>query len=932
MNKQSLVLIAAVVLLALPSLGAAEWRMSNDPNPVAGREECGRVLLAGDGANPTSWRGAWGITFAKNASGGLVAQKSIGEEAFLQLSYQFPYPVRSFQLTTPLLAGTDFQNGGVVMEYSTGASQEFQPIFSCDKGYSGYKVGGSIAPVTSDRVEVPAAKRHSVLNLRIRLKGYVGTVDFSQGAALEYDLEMDRAGKVALRLYPDCRKAGSIYRVGESFRFLCSSAQVTEVSIRDVARNRIVGAAELSPMGECWWGDLPDLQCGIYELIFKYPGEEDYCYRFVLVPSPRRLNLAAKRRSPFGIVGISRRSGFRDFQPMDGPAVAQLMGIHQERSGVLGCWAEVNALREEFKFPMSATQAAELMASTGILHRYNLAWTPNWAVDHQRIKADGYNGWTGHYPPKEEHLADYREFCRRMAAHYQGVAVPEFEIWNEPNNEPHGSFKGSLDEFAALCRNAAEAVHEVLPEARLILGTTGDADVGFVARLLKRGLGEHFGLVDVHPYRHTSQGPEDGLLGDINRLKRAIHLYGKNQGIIFTEVGWPTTRISTGSYGNVTEWQQACFNSRTLLISIAAGVERVHFHMMEDWGKDPDNPEHHFGFFKVDGTPKIAVAAMAGITQHLEGASFVGRLATPEFTHAWYWNTPWEKDMRLVTIWTDTQPCPNPKPVVLPGKVLKAYDFLGGAPQAGRVVIQGNNTVVKPGADPLYLYLPVESTPRQLLPLPIDLRPWLKKRAEAPIAALEQLPDFKKLRYELRMGEEVKAMGFAGVEGENARKAAAVEHKGSAFDVHYNPEGIRFSFRVALERPWRNDRQGWWLWAGDCMRIYLGKGGAGFMTAEDYQLCFGPTSADGKPALNIISFDNAGGYRGAGAELPAEFYTRKEADAWHLSVAFRWKDLGITPKKGDVWGLDIGGSGGYWNNSGSDCWTNPGRWGEIVFL
>jgi hypothetical protein len=78
------------------------------------------------------------------------------------------------------------------------------------------------------------------------------------------------------------------------------------------------------------------------------------------------------------------------------------------------------------------------------------------------------------------------------------------------------------------------------------------------------------------------------------------------------------------------------------------------------------------------------------------------------------------------------------------------------------------------------------------------------------------------------------------------------------------------------------------------------------------------------------SYDSVSGLQ-SGELLPAEITAEAGDDRWLLSVRIRWKDLGMKPAKGDIWHLDINGAGGYWNNPGSDCWTNPSHWGEIIF-
>jgi hypothetical protein len=270
----------------------------------------------------------------------------------------------------------------------------------------------------------------------------------------------------------------------------------------------------------------------------------------------------------------------------------------------------------------------------------------------------------------------------------------------------------------------------VNPEARMVLGSTGDADAGYIARLLQAGLSKKYRLVDIHPYRHSNQGPEDGLLVDIRRVRKAIADHGDNQGIVFTEVGWPTQLGDAPGYQAVTQLQQAHYFSRTLLISIAAGIERVHLFMLRDWGGDPKEPEHNFGMITCAGEPKLSIPAVATSTRHLEGATFLGRAAeAPEFHHVWYWRNPWMPGAVLATIWCDTGMTKGELQWVrLPTEPLATEDLWGGTPGSDRLRREDGQWKVRPGEDPMFVYLPKAALPTDLTELPIAMRPWHLRR------------------------------------------------------------------------------------------------------------------------------------------------------------------------------------------------------------
>lgn len=924
MNKILTILLLSIVLV---SIHGAEWVFNHAPNTADADIISGRYSYNNPPDGTLYWQSASGVTFNRDKDGNLSVSKSDGGSCSFIVTLRFPHPIASFIFTTPQLSGLDFAQGGCRFEYSLASGDAFQPLLVIDKNTVGYRLGGELSPQKCSEVKIDKAQASTTLQLRVTFEGFVGNLSFAAGGILDYTLAPDRKHEVALRLKPDAAAEGYVYAAGTQIEFYCNSDAVTEVTLHDVGRECMVSGMVLTAWRPLLHGTLPGLAPGVYELRFSKGGSPDLIQRFAVVPPPRQLTWQEKQQSPFGIVGISRTGGFRESRPINGPAIARLIGVHQERTG-WGSWVDYNAVQGKITMP-SRKEIAEQSLRDGLVYRNNLAWTPDWTIDHERLKKEGYTGWTGHYPPQEKHLADYAAFAAKVAEHFKGLGVAEFEIWNEPNNMPFGSFKGTFDEYVAMCLTAAKAVHSVNPDARMILGSTGDADVGFLARCLKAGLSKHFSILDMHPYRHSNQGPEDGLLGDINRLKRAIQEFGDNQSIVFSEVGWPTTAIDTGSYGKVTELQQACFNTRTMLISIAGGVERVNFHIMEDWGSNQNDPEHNFGFFRVDGTPKAAVPAMAANARHLEKVEFMGRMDTPELAHAWYWKTPWEPGAVLATVWADMQANPKPEQIILPGKAVKVFDMWGAEYRGEQVRIEDKRTVVQPGAAPLYIYLPGNNLP-ELGPLPKCLRPWLKKRVDAPWADTRVLPDYQQLRYKFTPVHIIKAMAFAGVENSQAVKEIPAVSEPSTFDLCCDDTAIRISCKVNSGSKPVNNHAGWWLWAGDCVRIYIGCGNRDFFTDKDYQMALAPISASGKPSLAIIN-DDSPAQVPAGTELPADIDVSYTAEGWQISARILWSDMGIKPSKNDTWSFDIACSTGSWNNRTGDCWTNPSHWGILTF-
>ncbi len=922
-------------LAAVLNLPAATWSNGeSSPNQIAvkgGEGDTGTYAIGRPPVSDLKWNGANGVSFNVNSKGELFVQKSAGGKCEFYLLFEFSKPVKKFRFITPECQGLDLAGGDMAFEYAANADKRFIEIGRLSAKTPGYKVGGSLPPVTGKWIEFPEGKELRKLTLHMVFFGYSSCMMFGggdkNGAVIEYEVG---GNPPSARLMPDASRIANTYFIDQPPRMIVHAKNVKAVTVFDLGRNTAAGECTLSKLGGDTVADLPALSPGTYELRVDCGkgAEADLSKRIALLRPPRVLTWDQTRKSPFGIVGIGGDGRFRESADLNGPLLGRMMGVHQLRGG-LWSWVGVNE-HERGKYDWGNYQdRVAVQMENGMVMRSCVSWTPAWAVDKSKVKS---GDWSGHYPPKKEFLTDYAEFCRRSAE--KNPCEQEYEIWNEPNNEPYGSFKGTFAEFVELCKTATEAIHSVRPDAKMILGTTGDADVGYVARLLKAGLSKHFSIVDIHPYRHTDRGPEDGLLGDIYRLKKAIQKYGNNQAIIFSEVGWPTHRKVVPSYMPVTEAVQAWYNSRTLILSLAAGVKRVHFHMLTDWGPNLDEPEHNFGFVKVNGDPKLTVSSVSITARHLERAQFLGVENTPEATFAWHWKTPWVNDATLVTVWADL-PTANKSMswLTIPGKLVDAEDLWGGFPGTGRLKVEKNCVKVLPGGDPIFLYIR-NADNHGLKPLPPDLTPFLIKRAKAPVIAASEKIDYDHLANPMLPVTQSKAMGFAGIGDNNPGNITSDRaEKESSFSAYHSPEGLVLAVNVRSGKPMSNNHSGWWIWAGDCVRLYVGKDReASFMTPDTYQICLAPVTKDNGPGQAVlISYDAAGGFD-AGALIPgSRIEAANTSEGWTMMALLPWSFFRGEPKKGDVWRFDLTAPGVAWNSPADDKWTNPMHWGELEF-
>ena len=80
--------------------------------------------------------------------------------------------------------------------------------------------------------------------------------------------------------------------------------------------------------------------------------------------------------------------------------------------------------------------------------------------------------------------------------------IEAFKFWNEPNNLSHWDYEIDPEwrEFAHMIKMAANAVREIVPDLRLVLGGISPIDPGFITLLQRRGLLEHLDAIALHGF------------------------------------------------------------------------------------------------------------------------------------------------------------------------------------------------------------------------------------------------------------------------------------------------------------------------------------------------------------------------------------------------------------------------------------------------
>jgi hypothetical protein len=254
-------------------------------------------------------------------------------------------------------------------------------------------------------------------------------------------------------------------------------------------------------------------------------------------------------------------------------------------------------------------------------------------------------GSSGLFPPDDP--AGYARFAAAAASHFKGM-VGAWEIWNEENDgyrfwEPHEdpAAYGRLLCAAHAAIRAVDAQTPVLfggvfypavPTENPAAAADAPDAPGMSGPDFVRGayaadphLGRCYDAMAYHPYPYPFTAPEldapirGSVLAAADGMRAAMGP-DRAKPLWITEVGWPT---HAQTYG-VNELKQAQYSARMAAATFAEGVPVLTYYTYGDWD-DPTggaDQEAWFGFFRPDGSPKPAVAALSTLTHALSGTHF----------------------------------------------------------------------------------------------------------------------------------------------------------------------------------------------------------------------------------------------------------------------------------------------------------------------
>ncbi|MDQ3758333.1 MAG: cellulase family glycosylhydrolase [Actinomycetota bacterium] len=277
----------------------------------------------------------------------------------------------------------------------------------------------------------------------------------------------------------------------------------------------------------------------------------------------------------------------------------------------------------------------------GALAAHGLRWyavgvgTPAWAADRQALAL----GCSIYSPP-----ADPQDFAKAMAAvasrygrdgtywreypaqNYRPVV--EYEVWNEPNASASWCPGPDPVAYGELVEAASAAIHEVDPDAKVIMGglapflesrsASGDtrAVQGFESFLVEAanatpGVREAIDVVGIHAYGDDPEAVARQVAG----YRDATIAAGMPQvPLSLNETGWTTQ--GSGAFEPVPEAMRADYMREVTgaIASSNCGIASLSPHTWTTEETDPQNQEHWFGIASRESGRPYPTATAYGET------------------------------------------------------------------------------------------------------------------------------------------------------------------------------------------------------------------------------------------------------------------------------------------------------------------------------
>ena len=229
-------------------------------------------------------------------------------------------------------------------------------------------------------------------------------------------------------------------------------------------------------------------------------------------------------------------------------------------------------------------------------------------------------------PASDEGRKAFARWAAAAIRHFRGRGIL-WEMYNEPNID-FWKPKPDVRQYVKLALEVAKGLRKIEPDERCVGPATSQIDFAFLEACFQAGLLEYWSAVTVHPYRQDA--PETAA-GEYARLRQLIARYapkGRNISILSGEWGY------SSAWKDFDEVRQGKMLARQWLTNLANDVPLSIWYDWHDDGRDPKEPEHHFGLVRYRYDPvhrpvydaKPAYLAARTLSAALDGFRFQKRL------------------------------------------------------------------------------------------------------------------------------------------------------------------------------------------------------------------------------------------------------------------------------------------------------------------
>ena len=313
-----------------------------------------------------------------------------------------------------------------------------------------------------------------------------------------------------------------------------------------------------------------------------------------------------------GIFGVSAH--FSGNNPLNATRELVAMGASLVRDDAL--WADVETIKGAYNFdPIDKYMSALLQSGL----------SPLLIIDYNNHFYD--DGLTPH---DEVGFIAYANYAQALVSHY-GSQLKAVEVYNEYNGKfSTGPGAHNPANYAKMLSAAYQAIKSIRPDVTVVVGATFGIDLDWFKGLFTAGALAYTDAISVHPYSILSidvDTPElRGLTKNLQALQDLIkeHNNGQTKPIWITELGWSDV------FNIVHESEQARYLVRSIVLSLAVGVQKYFWYDFINDGTNNCELEQNFGLIRMpdkDGyyTPKPAYTAFAVLIRMLAGRSCLGR-------------------------------------------------------------------------------------------------------------------------------------------------------------------------------------------------------------------------------------------------------------------------------------------------------------------